>query len=246
MNKTKIKEKIMAASLAGVLILSVGGTSSAAAAENPQNTPAASTDDVKGTFKMSLNSDLQKFVDDKIITKEQADKIEEYFKKKREEHKAEFEKIRSMTKEEREKYIQNNLKQKKDPFDELVSSRIITKEQAEKLKDGFSKQRSESLQDTLKAEVSKGTISQEQLNKINEFMAKKREEREAEYERLKKMNEEERKAYIAQHPKNKTDILTELVSSGIITKEQSDALSRVLPQLHKGQSHKIHHPSDNT
>ncbi len=246
MNKTKIKEKIMAASLAGVLILSVGGTDSTKAAENPQNTPVSSMDDVKGTFKASLKSDLQKFVDDKIITKEQADKIEEYFKKRREEHKSEFEKIKAMTKEEREKYIQNNRKQKKDPFDELISSGIITKEQAEKLKDGLSKQRNERLQDTLKEEVSKGTISQEQLNKINEYMAKKREEKSEEYERMKKMNEAERKSYIAQHPKNKTDLLTELVSSGIITKEQSDALSRVLPQLHKGQPHNIPHPSDNT
>lgn len=241
MNKFKISKKIIILSLTGAIILSIGGTANASAAAYNSSTAAVAlslSEKDESDSKPGFKNELQKFVDQKVITKDQAKKIEAFLEKKRLERKAEHDKLKGMTKEERDKYIQNNMKERNDLFNELVSQGIINKDQAAKMKKELHKIKEARFQEILKTEVSKGTIKQEQLNKINEFMAKKKEERLDEQEKFRNMTDEERKLYLYQHPKQKNDLLSELVASGIITKEQSDALSRVLPQLHKGHTGK--------
>ncbi|MDP4087866.1 MAG: hypothetical protein Q8930_01195 [Bacillota bacterium] len=243
MNKTSIVRKTIAASLTGAVMLSTQGLFYAGAAVNngkgcTQCVVSAVEDNDHAAPKASLKDELQKFVDDKVITAEQAKKIEAFLQKKMEEKKAEHDKLKGMTEQEREKYIKENAGKRMDFFGELISSGIINKEQADKMKAELQNRREAKLQEILKMEVTKGTLKQEQLDKINEFLTKKKEERMNEHEKLKNMTEEERKHYISQHPKQKSDLLAELVSAGIISKEQGDALSRVLPQLHRGHNHK--------
>lgn len=242
MNKFNISKKIIILSLTGAVIISmVGFTNTSAAAnstDSAQVTAVSQSEKDERDSKPGFKNELQKFVDEKVITKDQAKKIEAFLEKRRSERKAEHEKLKSMTQAERDKYIQNNMNDRHDLFSELVSQGIINKDQAAKMKAELPKMKEARLQEILKGEVAKGTIKQEQLNKINEFMTKKKEERLNEHEKFRNMTEEEKKLYLYQHSKQKTDLLSELVASGIITKDQSDALSRVLPQLHKDHPRK--------
>ncbi|WP_163195670.1 DUF1682 domain-containing protein [Clostridium thermarum] len=222
MEKRNLAVKIVTAVIVGTLLF-------------PPTARAYSPNGAKPHHKASVKHkgfnkpDLQRFVDEKIITQEQAEKIEAFLKKRAEEKKAELEKIKNMSKEERENYIRENYKTRPDIFGDLVSSKIITSEQAQKIKEIISRHHGDILQEVLKNEVSKGTISQEQLDKINEFVKKKKEELKLEKEKIKAMSEAERKAYWQANYKNRTDILTELVNSGIITEQQKEELSKVLP-----------------
>ena len=164
--------------------------------------------------KPLTSPELQKFVEEKIITQEQADKIEEYLKKRLEEKKEEMDKLKKMDDKQRENYLEQNYKKRPDIFGDLVSSKIITKEQAAKIKEMMQRNRENKLQEVLKNEVSKGTIDSEQLSKINEFISKKKEEK----AKLQGMSPEQRKAYWA--GKRPKDLFTELKEAGIINESQ--------------------------
>jgi hypothetical protein len=222
MIKRNLTTKIVTAVIVGSLLLPVNAKAhSPKVVRNPHKAAAK--------YKEFKKPDLQSFVDEKIITQEQADKIEAFLKKRAEEKRAELEKLKNMNKEERENYIKENYKTRPDIFGDLVSSKIITSEQARKIKEIISRRREGMLQEVLKNEVSKGTINQEQLDKINQFISKKKEDKKLLKEKFKAMSESERKAYWEANSKIKTDILTELVNSGIITEQQKEELSRVLP-----------------
>lgn len=172
--------------------------------------------------KHLTSGELQKLVEEKIITQEQADKIKEYLKKRLEEKKEEMNKLKEMDEKQREHYLEQNYKKRPDIFGDLVSSKIITEEQANKIKEMMKRNRESKLQEVLKNEASKGTISSEQLAKINEFIEKKKEEK----AKLQGMSPEQRKAYwAAKEPK---DLFTELKEAGIITEAQREALSKAI------------------
>lgn len=224
MIKKDLTVKIITAAITGSLLFS-----SNVFAYNPATAKASH----KLTTKQSFfkGPDLQIFVDEKIITQEQAKKIEDFLEKRRAEKKAELDKLKKLNKEEREDYLKEHYKTRPDIFGDLVSSKIITQDQADKIKESISRRIDDKLQDVLKNEVSKGTIKQEQLDKINQFIMRKKDEKRQQREKLKSLPEAERKAYWEANKGNRTDFLTELVEEGIITEQQKEALSKSLPML---------------
>lgn len=76
------------------------------------------------------------------------------------------------------------------------------------------------------------TITQEQEDRIIEYMNEKKEKREAEKEKMKSMTEAERKEYLSTRPRNKSGFLKDLVDGGVITKAQASAIKKALPARH--------------
>lgn len=74
--------------------------------------------------------------------------------------------------------------------------------------------------------VKASTITQEQADKITAYLSQFETEKKAEMDKVKDMTEEERKAFFEQNIKTKTDIFAKLVSDGIITQEQADAINK--------------------
>jgi Spy/CpxP family protein refolding chaperone len=222
MIKRNLATKIITAAIAGSLLFT-----SNAMASSPNT--SKNTHKFSARHKVFKKPDLQSFVEEKIITQEQANKIEAFFEKRREENKAELDNLKKLSKEEREDYLKEHYKTRPDIFGDLVSSKIITQDQADKIKESISRRYDNKLQDVLKNEVSKGTIKQEQLDKINQFLVKKKEAKRLQRDKIKALPESERKAYWEAYRRNKTDLLSELVSEGIITEQQKEALSKVLP-----------------
>ena len=224
MIKRYLPAKIITAVIAGSLLFS-----SSVLAYSPDTARAAHK--FTARHKLFKGPDLQSFVDEKIITQEQAKKIETFLEKRKEEKKAELDKLKKLSKEEREDYLKEHYKTRPDIFGDLVSSKIITQDQANKIKESISRRMDDKLQAVLKNEVSKGTINQEQLDKINQFIVKKKEEIRLQREKIKALPDAERKAYWEATKETRTDFLTELVDEGIITEQQRDALSKSLPML---------------
>lgn len=222
MIRKTLATKIITAAISGSLLLST-----TVLAYNPDG--AKNNHTIMTGHKGFRKPNLQSFVEEKIITQEQANKIEEFLKKRAVEKHSELEKLKDLSKEEREKYFKENYKSRPDIFGDLVSSKIITQDQANKIKESISRRRENKLQNVLKNEVSKGTISQEQLDKINKFIKDKKEAKRLEREKVSSLPENERKAYLESSGRHQTDLLTELVSAEIITEKQKESLSKVLP-----------------
>ncbi len=89
--------------------------------------------------------------------------------------------------------------------------------------------------------VTDGVLTQEQADQIAAYQTSKAEERKTEFEKIKDMTAEERKAYLeANKPLEKPELFANLVSAGIITQEKADEIAKLLPAkparpLHDGQ-----------
>jgi polyhydroxyalkanoate synthesis regulator phasin len=80
--------------------------------------------------------------------------------------------------------------------------------------------------------VADGTLSQGESDKITEYAKEKREARKAEMDKVKTMTTEERKAYMAEKKNTHQDLLSELVSKGILTQAKADAVKEKMQQKH--------------
>jgi polyhydroxyalkanoate synthesis regulator phasin len=89
-----------------------------------------------------------------------------------------------------------------------------------------------------KSFVEDGTLSKEQSDKITEFMKKKAEEKKAEFDKMKDMTKEERAELLKQKPKERTDMVNELVTAGIISQDQADKIKAKLPRGDKDMHNK--------
>lgn len=80
--------------------------------------------------------------------------------------------------------------------------------------------------------VTAGTITADQETKVLDYFKQKDTERQAEMDKIKNMTEAERKTYFENNkPAEKTNFLSELVTSGTLTQEQADAIAKV---THRG------------
>lgn len=258
MISTKTRKKIISAVIAGGVVLSLGGVAFAQTAGN--STGAAKAGQRAGrtvlskVVKAPMNEDgeaFKSFVEDGTISQEQADKIKEFMKSKMEEKKTKLDKIKDKIKEAKEAFLKQQLKDKEDKLNELVTAGIISQEQANKImekmpqgdrkmimKGGNFEAPVEKITASLSTLVEKGTINQETADKIKDFIAKKQEERKAEFEKMKDMTKEERQALISKLPKEKTDLCNEMVTAGIITSEQADAIKQEMQKDSKGMNKK--------
>lgn len=245
MDRRKLMSKIIPALVAGSVLVSTGTLAFA-----QSSTKAAIQSQKQHTKKYSQSAadncktKLDKLVTSSTITQEQENKILDYLKQKETEKKAEMGKVKNMTQEQRKAYFASNPKQKVDLANELVTAGIVSKEQADSVvkalhpANGFKKQEmnTEKVKAKFDKLVSSSVITQEQEDKILDYIKQKDTERKAEMNKVKSMTEAERKAYFASNPKQKTDLLSDLVKSGIITQDQADAIKKAMPAKH-GKTH---------
>jgi len=196
-------------------------------------------------FRGSGFPGLAQLVSKGVLTQEQADQIKNYCQNQAEQRKAEMEadreKVQAMTEAERQAYFEQKRGQRPDLLAELVTAGIISQEQADQLKaampqpgEGFGKGRGHKGGFPGLAQlVSKGVLTQEQADQIKNYCQNQAEQRKAEMEadreKVQAMTETERQAYFEQKRGQRSDLLAELVTAGIISQEQADQLKAEMP-----------------
>lgn len=89
---------------------------------------------------------------------------------------------------------------------------------------------SDGIKSKLSSLVTAGTITQDQEDKIEDFIQQKNEERKSEMDNLKNMSTSDRKSYLEQKKsEGKPDLLKDLVSANIISKDQANSIGSLTP-----------------
>lgn len=203
----------------------------------------------KGHFKADgqkeLLATLDGLVKDGTITQGKVDEIKAYVAKKTKEMETLRQELKNLSPEERKALHKKRLDKKPgtrsegrpDLFKELVENKILSQAQADtittKIRETAQKQHQQRIADGLKTLVEKGTITQEQANKIIKQMETAPKEREALFEKTKDMTPEERHQYMEKNRGELQNPLSQLVTDGTITQDQAKAIGKVLSK-HKG------------
>ncbi|WP_341878200.1 hypothetical protein [Defluviitalea saccharophila] len=93
------------------------------------------SESVKKPRRKFYRCDVEKWVEQGIISREQAEQWKAFNKKYEAKRKKEMDQVRKMTKEERSSYFEKKKLERKNYFEELVKENIITQEQADKIKE---------------------------------------------------------------------------------------------------------------
>ncbi|AFS79336.1 hypothetical protein Curi_c23340 [Gottschalkia acidurici 9a] len=173
-----------------------------------------------------------------LFTSSEISKIKSYIEDKKAEQDKELEALKDKTEEERKAYFEENKDKKRDMLSDLVSQGIISEEQRTALKEIFSQDRpfgkfegkQRGSENILNHIQESGIFSDNEITQIKGYLEEKKTEKDKERESLKDKTEEERKAYFEQNKGERKDIISELVSNGIIAQEQADKLKETMPQ----------------
>lgn len=153
-----------------------------------------------------FESILEELVEDGILTSSQLDEVKAFF----EENKDKKIKVHS----------------------EIVDQGILTQEQMdtihEKLKEKKAADKQEKMQEILDSFVESGIITEDEVSAILDFISERQEERKSEFDKIKSMTPEEKKAYLKENEPKKGDLWRELTEEGIITEEQADSIHEKL------------------
>jgi len=161
-----------------------------------------------------------------------------------------MDKVKYMTDAERQAYFDSiKCDGPIDIFGDMVSSGVITQAQADAIKGAMPQNRQQpgggfdrgggmagigGRKLDLSGLVAAGTIDQATANKITAYMDAKDAERQAEMDKAKDMTDAERQAYFESINGTKcsgpTNIFDEMVSNGVITQAQADAIKGAMPQ----------------
>lgn len=168
-----------------------------------------------------IKEDLSGLVEKNIIDQATADKIKAYRTEKAEEMKVNMEKVKNMTEAERTEYFKTQVT--KEPYADLVSAGIITQAQADQIKAEMPTHRVAFMKQgfDLDALVKNNTIDQATADKVKAYMESKMQEMKS------KMSEKPSDQTVKTE---RTDILTDLVTEGILTQSQADAIKATMPE----------------
>lgn len=174
--------------------------------------------------KHYLEEAIIKLVQEGKLSKEKAEKIFEYKKKKTEE-------LSKLTKEQRHQLK----KQGKygSLLMELKKNGIISDKEAQLIKSKLHEMKAARMNEGLQGLVDKGVLTSKDIENMRSYMLKVREERKERIEKLKNMTPDERKAYFTEHKRDHKDILTRMVEDKVITAEQAEEIRKAVPELGK-------------
>lgn len=204
-------------------------TNTGATASNGQ---ASASQDINKSNR-GKGMDFSAFVTKGIIDQATADKMTAYQKEHEADRKAEREKIKAMTETERDAYFKEN--PKNGPMSDMVTAGIITQAQADAMKaampEGGKNHGGKGPMDFSNL-VSQGVIDQATADKITAYEAEHEADRKAEMDKVKAMTDAERDAYFKENPK--TGPMERLVTAGVITQAQADAIKAAMPTHDRG------------
>lgn len=183
-----------------------GGSATVFAASNSTKTSATQTSENK-----SRKMDFSSLVEDGTINQETADKMISFMESKQTE-------IDALTKEEKRELIKSG-----SLFNEMVTSGIISQEQADAATAKYATKSSSKKREKmdLSSLVTNGVIDQATLDKMTSFM-------ESEKTKKDSLTQEEKQAL--KEANGGSGIFSKMVTEGIITQEQYDAIKAALPQ----------------
>ncbi|HYE83939.1 MAG TPA: hypothetical protein VEG39_17460 [Clostridia bacterium] len=176
------------------------------------------------TNKKYLEEAVIKLMQEGKLTKEKAEKILEYKKKRADE-------LSKLTKEQIRALKRDN--KKNSLLGDLIKDGIITEEEAQVIKAKLREMKDIRMNDGMQGLVDKGVLTAKDIENIRSYMLKVREERKAKLEKLKTMTAEERKQYFINAKKERKDILTRMVEDKVITKTQAEEIDKAIPELNR-------------
>lgn len=185
------------------------------------------------TYEVNHKQYLEKAIADLVqegkLSKGKAEKILEYKRKK--EH------DRSELTGDQKKH--SNMKFKKGSLlGDLRRDNILTDTEVQLIREKLREMKDARLADRIQILIEKNVLTQEDVNNMSTYMAKVREERKAQIEKMLKMNPDERKEYFESIKKERKDIITRMVEDKVITKEQATEIRRALPELRRSRIRK--------
>ncbi len=194
-----------------------------------------------GEAKLSQQT-LDQLVKEGIITQAKADEIKAYIDKKNQEMQAQLDKIKNMTPEERQAYFEQQktgnqgarVKIKQDIYTELVNNNILTQAQVDTIKAKLTElaeaEQQQLISDSLKALVDKGTVTQEQSDKILQAFNAAKDEKKALADKIDNMTVKEAREYLRGNKEIKQGPLEKLVADAVITQAQADAFQTTMKE----------------
>jgi hypothetical protein len=141
--RTNLVKKICCGLTIGCLFLSLGGLALANNASDSDNvihrpdSPPQADMPNPGHMEQHIKKSLEKLVNEGTITKDQADKVIQFFKEKDSQRKAEMDKVKDMSPEDRETYLKQKFNNRPDFINELQSATDLSEEQAKIVADAL-------------------------------------------------------------------------------------------------------------
>lgn len=181
--------------------------------------------------KHYLEEAVIKLMEEGKLSKEKAEKILEYRKKK----------LNELSKQDKMNKEQLGKQRKKGSLlRDLVHDGIITEAEGEAIKAKLKEMKETRFQVGLQQLVDKGVLSGQDIDNIRSYMLKEREARKAQMDKLRTMTPEERKAYFESAKKDRKDIISKMVEDKVITEKQAEEIRKAVPELDRQKGRKSH------
>lgn len=167
----------------------------------------------KGGFKAALDS----LVKEGKLSQAKADSILQYIQKKMEQRKALA---------PSPKTAPQTTPQRFNIIDELKSAGIITDAEATIITAKQKELCANKQKLDLNSLVQKGVLTQNDVTKINAYLATAKQEKQKMLNEIKGMTKEQMKTYFDTHKVDRTNIVQKMVNAGVITKEQAAEIQK--------------------
>jgi hypothetical protein len=215
MNKFRFSKKVFCAVMALCMSVLMTIATSAASFNTIQNPDEKCKNEMKhkgGKVKhhKMFKEAVEELVEDGKISKDKAEAIKKYMEKKAEENKNNPE---------------ANVK-RGSLFTELKEQKIITEEDESLIREEIQNQIDEKIEKKLEKLEDKGVLTEKNVKDIVKYYRDNRQAKKAEFEKMRGMNEEEKKAHIENMKKEMKNPFDDMVEKKIITKEQAEEIKK--------------------